>query len=140
MTAPKTPLNTYTHGDWYYPLATRPTVKQPKKKIRLAHIDTGFAWHPCVDGAFDENNTMSFYKPPKKGVSELRRPEELYKFASLFLDHGLATGAFVIGHPYSSKSSNSSNTSTSSISLPLNGMISNADAFIEFIPMRVIDS
>ena len=140
MTAPQKSLNTYTHGDWYYPLATRPTVKQPRKKIRLAHIDTGFAWHPCVDGDFDENNTMSFYKPTRKGVGELRRPEELYKFGSLFLDHGLATGAFVIGHPYSSKSSNSSNTNTSSVTLPLNGMISNAAAFIDFIPMRVIDS
>jgi hypothetical protein len=120
-----------------------PVLKQPTKPIRLAHIDTGFGKHPCVSGRFAENNTISFYEEkakhansysvcPRQGFGELLTEEQLLR--SQFSDHGLATGAFIIGQPTNSSDGKS---------LPLHGMCSHLGRiqdYIDFIPMRVMGS
>jgi hypothetical protein len=147
--------NKYIHEDWYYPMNDRhkepsykvppgdPVLERPTTPIRLAHIDTGFGGHPCVSDRFSESKTISFYEEkakyansfsvcPRQGFGELLSEEQLLR--SQFSDHGLATGAFIIGKPTNLPDGES---------LPLHGMCSHLGRiqdYIDFIPMRVMGS
>lgn len=124
--------NTYRWGDWYYPVSHRPKIAKPRKPIRLAHIDTGFAQHPCVTGRFNPANAMSFYDGIHQGPDQLLQPKDIqFKIDQWFRSHGLATGAFIIG----------GTGWEPGFAYPLAGMLSDTPpGIVDFIPMRVIDS
>jgi hypothetical protein len=85
--------------DWYWPVGDRPPTSDYSgaPPIRVAHLDTGVADHPCLHGRYDRKDSRDYVDHPRRP-----RGHGVWCWGGSWVpwympDHGTSTASLIVG-------------------------------------------